>query len=152
MEGSLTHERNRKCLTMTDFEMIISVNLIYSNQLFLIVRSLWRLLVRSAWTRNARGFEYFARVATTASNRYITYQTLFRWLIHFNYLLLFFTFLVFLFVKKCCVNSRDRKKRQSREKAVKRTRVKRLSNGLALNEPQEFRGPVVITNQSLINN
>lgn len=105
MEGSLTHERNRKRLTMTDFKMIINVNVIYSNQLFFIVRSLWRLLVGSAWTRNARGFEYFARVATTASNRYITYQTMFRWLIHFNYLLLF------SFSLKNVMLMRDRKKK-----------------------------------------
>lgn len=39
-----------------------------------------------------------------------------------------------------------------REIVKKDNRVKRLSNGLALDEPQEFRGPVIITNQSLINN
>lgn len=143
MEGSLTHERNRKRLTRTDFKMIINVNLIYSNQLFFIVRSLWRLLVGAAWTRNARGFEYFARVASTASNRYITYQTMFRWLIHFNYLLLFFLFCFPFLLKNVML---------IREIVKKDNRVKRLSNGLALDEPQEFRGPVIITNQSLINN
>lgn len=39
----------------------------------------------------------------------------------------FFPFLAFLFVKKCYVDSRDRKKRQSRGKAVKRTRARRAS-------------------------
>lgn len=127
MEESLTHERNRKRLTMTDFKMIINVNLIYSNQLFLIVRSLWRLLVESAWTRNARGFEYFARVATSSSNRYITYQTVFSVINSFQLSSSFFPFLVFLFVKKCNFDSRDRKKRQSREKAIKRIRARRAS-------------------------